>query len=193
MAATKREWRAELRAARRAMSPAQRKVASELVREHVLALPEVLTAQSVHVYLSLPDEVDTAPIISALMEMGVEVVVPWMEEDGSMSNVRLLPDDVARIVIGPRGVPAAPEPRTVVPGQWDVVLVPLVGVDARGTRLGNAAGHYDRLLTAHRRPAVALAFDCQVVEQLPAEEHDVPMDVVVTPQGVWRAAAGAAR
>ena len=187
MPATKREWRAELRAARRAVLPGQRQLESGLVGAQVLTLPEVLTAQSVHVYLSLPDEVDTAPIISALMEMGIEVVVPWMEDDGSMSSVRLLPEDVAHIVIGPRGVPAAPEPRTVVPGQWDVVLVPLVGVDERGTRLGNAAGHYDRLLAAHRRPSVALAFDCQVVEQLPAEDHDIPMDVVVTPQGVWRA------
>ena len=168
------------------MSVDQRANASAAIAEHLLELPEILTAESVHIYLSLPDEVDTAPVIRALMDMETHVVVPWMESDGSMSGVRLLRDDVPRLSVGPRGVPAAPEPRTVVPGQWDVVVVPLVGVDHHGNRVGNAAGHYDRLLAAHHRPAIGLAFDCQVVESIPVEAHDIGMDVVVTPSGAWR-------
>lgn len=151
-----------------------------------MALPELHGARAVHVYLSLPDEVATADIISALMDKGVHVVVPWMEADASMSSVRLLAEDVLAISIGPRGVPAAPIRRVVAADAWDVVLVPVVGVDRGGNRLGNGAGHYDRLLSGRRCPTVALAFDCQMMRAIPVEDHDVALDVIVTPTQVHR-------
>ncbi len=182
----KRTLRAELRTKRRAMPVQNRVDASVAIATAVLALPEVMNAASVHVYLSLPDEVDTTHIISTLMELGKWVIVPFMEPDGSMTSVQLLPHEVAGIVIGARGLPAAPTRRPVLHGTWDVVLVPVVGADRHGNRLGSGAGHYDRLLAGRDRPAVALAFDCQLSEDLPVEPHDVALDVIVTESGVHR-------
>lgn len=189
---TKRTLRAELRTIRRAMPVQSRVDASAAIATAVLSLPEVMNAATLHVYLSLPDEVDTTHIISTLMELEKSVVVPFMEPDGSMTSVQLLPHEVADIVIGVRGVPAAPMRRLVPHGTWDVVLVPVVGADRHGNRLGNGAGHYDRLLSGGAMPAVALAFDCQLVEDLPVEPHDVALDVIVTESSVHRLPTGAA-
>ncbi len=188
----KRTLRAELRTIRRAMPVQSRADASAAIASAVLSLPEVVNAAGVHVYLSLPDEVDTTHIISTLMELHKIVIVPFMEPDGSMTSVQLLPHEVAGIMIGARGVPAAPIRRPVPHGTWDVVLVPVVGADRHGNRLGNGAGHYDRLLTGRGRPAVALAFDCQLCGAIPVEAHDVALDVIVTESGVHRLANGSA-
>ena len=182
----KQGLRSHLRALRRSMTADDRASASAAVCRSAMALPELHGAGAVHVYLSLPDEVATAEIISALMDQGVDVVVPWMEADASMSSVRLLPEDVEAIAIGPRGVPAAPVRRAVAADTWDVVLVPVVGVDRGGNRLGNGAGHYDRLLSGRRCPTVGLAFDCQIMSAIPVEDHDMALDVIVTPTQVHR-------
>ena len=64
----------------------------------------------------------------------------------------------------------------------DLVFVPLIGFTASGDRLGQGGGHYDRWLAAHPgRIAVGLAWDVQLVESLPVEPHDAPLDAVVTP------------
>ena len=186
----KRTLRAELRTLRRALPEQSRVDASAAIAAAVLALPEVVNAATIHVYLSLPDEVDTTYIISTLMELQKSVIVPFMEPDGSMTSVQLLPHEVAGIVIGARGVPAAPVRRPVPHGAWDVVLVPVVGADSHGNRLGNGAGHYDRLLAGWSTPTVALAFDCQLSEDLPVEPHDVALHVVVTESGVHRLPIG---
>ncbi len=184
----KRTLRAELRTIRRAMPVLRGADASAAIASAVLSLPEVVDAEAIHVYLSLPDEVDTRHIISTLMKLGKSVIVPFMEPDGSMTAVKLLPHEVAGIVIGARGVPAAPIRRPVPLGAWDVVLVPVVGVDCHGNRLGNGAGHYDRLLEGRARLAVALAFDCQLCEAIPVEAHDVALDAIVTESGTHRLA-----
>ena len=87
-------------------------------------------------------------------------------------------------------MPAAPVPRPVVAGEWDVVIVPLVAFDRFANRLGNGAGHYDRLLARHRRPSIGIAFDTQRIDAVPIEAHDVALDMVVTESGVVRPAPG---
>jgi 5-formyltetrahydrofolate cyclo-ligase len=74
-----------------------------------------------------------------------------------------------------------------------VVFVPLLGFDLRGTRLGAGAGYYDRLFAYRRhrhswqRPLlIGLAYSCQRVERIEPAGHDVPLDAVVTEEGVLR-------
>jgi 5-formyltetrahydrofolate cyclo-ligase len=63
------------------------------------------------------------------------------------------------------------------------VVVPALAVDRRGVRLGRGGGSYDRALTRAAGLTVALLYDGETVEELPAEEHDVPVKAVVTPSG----------
>ncbi len=93
---------------------------------------------------------------------------------------------------GPLGVlqPGIGAPR-IVP---DIILVPLLAVDRRGVRLGQGGGHYDRTLAALRQAgrvlAVGVAWDVQIVDLLPAEPWDEPLDALATPSG-WRDFAAA--
>ncbi len=75
----------------------------------------------------------------------------------------------------------------------DVLFMPLVGFDEHGGRLGQGGGHYDRWLAVHPGTiAIGLAWDCQLVDELPHEPHDQPLHAVITPTriyGPWENAA----
>jgi len=81
----------------------------------------------------------------------------------------------------------AEPPATAPRGTPDIVLVPLLAIDRRGTRLGQGGGHYDRTLAALRAAgpvlAVGVAWDCQLVDVLPADPWDAPLDALATPSG----------
>jgi 5-formyltetrahydrofolate cyclo-ligase len=78
------------------------------------------------------------------------------------------------------GSPLAPR------GEPDIILMPLLGFDAAGTRLGYGGGYYDRTLAAlHKRPKlIGLAFAVQELPLIPRESHDVPLDAVITESGL---------
>lgn len=117
----------------------------------VTALPEVRAAQHVLAYSSLKGEPDSAPFVAWCRESGKQVSLP---EDESL--------------------PA--------PTSYDVVIVPGVAFTERGDRLGRGGGWYDRLLPQLRDDCatVGVAFDIQVLPELPVEAHDAQVDVVVT-------------
>jgi 5-formyltetrahydrofolate cyclo-ligase len=77
-----------------------------------------------------------------------------------------------------RGLPA----KQVRPEELDLVMVPGTAFDPRGGRMGQGKGYYDRLLSRARpdAPLVALAFDCQIFDEIPVAGHDVFMDMVLT-------------
>jgi 5-formyltetrahydrofolate cyclo-ligase len=180
MTAEKQELRTSIRSARAALAASERAAESARIAEQVLVRPEVRAASTVHCYLSMPTEVDTMPIIRALMDSGKRIVVPWMNEDRTMGASFLDPVDLDGITeIGRLRVPQAPTFRPVDDGLWDVVLVPLVAATVHGDRMGNGAGHYDRLLTTWPRPGLGLALQCQLVEELPLEPHDVRLTAVL--------------
>ena len=85
------------------------------------------------------------------------------------------------------------EPLEIAPlVQPDAILVPLVAADARGNRLGYGKGHYDRTLPLHDAVRIGVAFDCQVLDHIPAEAWDAPLDWLVTPTRTIRCVPGPA-
>lgn len=95
----------------------------------------------------------------------------WQELEASKYNI-LAPTQMVRQAEG----------RLVEPSQFDVVLVPGVGFDKRGNRVGQGKGYYDRFLHGVRADAVkiGLAFDCQLVNEVPHDQHDQQVDFVIT-------------
>jgi 5-formyltetrahydrofolate cyclo-ligase len=179
--ADKQHLRRQLRSERAAFPTAERDRESALITIQVLSLPEIISAQTIHVYLAMRTEVATLPLIRALIASGKQIVVPWMNEDGTMSPSAFHLEDIGGIVeIGKLRVPQAPVLRPVEAGCWDVVVVPLVGATLAGDRIGNGAGHYDRLLTGWPRPSIGVALSVQIVEQLPLEPHDVRLTHLIT-------------
>lgn len=187
--ADKRTLRAAARERRREAVPGE----GAALRDQVLSLPELATASVVTAYVARPGEPDTAPLLAALSARGVRVLQPVLRPD---SDLDWAEDDGTRATSEVHASLSEPTGRRLGPDavrEADVLLVPALAVDRRGFRLGNGRGCYDRALArvGPRSLVVALLHDGEVSERpLPAEEHDRPVDVVVTPSAVLRLRAG---
>jgi len=171
---------------------AERRLAehAQALCDRVLELESIRAAGCVSVYASRPHEPGTLPLIEALHERGVRVLIPLLG-DGLQRGWGVYAGAADLIERAP-GRP--PEPSTEflpseVLAEADVVIVPALAVDSAGTRLGQGGGWYDRALVDVRTgvPVVALTFAGEVrdadLEPLPREDHDVRVDGVITPEG----------
>jgi 5-formyltetrahydrofolate cyclo-ligase len=151
------------------------------------ALPAYAAARTVMWYVDAGSEVRTRHTLPAALGHGKRVVVPWcVVETSELELFRL--EDMSELVEGaykilePKAELRALPARRVRPDELDLVMVPGTAFDPRGARMGQGKGYYDRLLSGARAdaPLVALAFDCQVFDEIPVAAHDVFMDAVIT-------------
>ena len=175
MSATKAGLRREALARRAGLSAQQRAGAERALVEAVLPR----ATGPVAAYVSVGTEPATAALLSALMEAAVPVLLPVLLPDGELDWTRY---DGA-VVPGRRGLlePTGPRLGPAAVAQCCVVVVPALAVDRSGTRLGRGGGSYDRALTRTSALLVAALHHGDLVETLPAEPHDVPVDAVVLP------------
>lgn len=150
--------------------------------------PEYVRAEAVMVFLSLPSEPDTTPIVLRAWQDGKRVLAPkvsWNQRRMLPMEIRSLTDDLVTSTMGIR------EPISGVPfpiSLLELVIVPGLGFDEYGNRLGRGRGFYDRFL-AHPEfagTACGLALEEQVVPTIPAGPLDRPIDMLVTDAGVRR-------
>jgi len=176
---SKADLRAVALAARDALSSAQRAAASEALAARGLPV-EISPGTVVSGYSPIRSEIDPVPLMRALALNGARLALPAVLARGKTLAFRAWsPHD--RMMLGPLGIlepsPAAAE---VIP---EIMLVPLAAFDRLGHRIGYGAGHYDYTL-AHLRKvkpiAIGLAFAAQEIEAVPALQHDVPLDFVLT-------------
>ncbi|HEY4201771.1 MAG TPA: 5-formyltetrahydrofolate cyclo-ligase [Devosiaceae bacterium] len=134
-------------------------------------------------YWPIRDEMDCQPILIRLMDSLQPVCLPVVLGEDLPLELRLWEQDAALYPSG-FGTLAPSDGAPVV--EPDVVLVPLLGFDKRGTRLGYGGGYYDRTLAVMHKPPrlVGLAFAVQEIDEIPREDHDIPLDVIVTEAGV---------
>lgn len=173
--------------ARRRLTPGERRAASEALVERLLRQPALRRARHVLLYAALADEVDLGPAVGPLRSRGVRTLFPRVR--GPELEL-VAASDLLTLQLGYRGVrePAGPK---VDPAVVDVAVVPGVAFDPHGGRLGHGGGHYDRLLARLPQTTVLIGvgFACQVVPSVPRDEHDLPVDLVVTDHRVHRTAA----
>jgi 5-formyltetrahydrofolate cyclo-ligase len=153
------------------------------IKQRLLALPEFLSARSVLVYASFRSEVETSGIIRESLSMGKRAILPKVDK----GRHRLLlyeiknPDE---LVSGFMGIPEPfqSEEREVLLEDIDLVIIPGAGYDYAGNRLGYGGGYYDKLLSGRQKkmPLIAIAYEEQLVDAIPAEKHDVRVDMIVT-------------
>lgn len=187
MTLEKARLRKALRAARRSYADAlDPRVRALVLSRPPAALIELVPAGAViGVYHAVAGEAPAAGYARYFHEAGHSIALPWFAEQGVPMAFRQwqspwLDDLLVPGAYGPQ--PAADAPQ-VVP---DVLIVPLVGFTAKGARLGQGGGHYDRWLAAHPGTrAIGLAWDCQLVDTLPHEAHDRPLLAVVTPTRLY--------
>jgi len=152
-----------------------------------VALPAYRAARTVMWYVDAGSEVRTRHTLPEALGHGKRVVVPWCVVETNQLELFLL-EDMGELVEGaykilePRDELRRLPAKQVRPEELDLVMVPGTAFDPRGGRMGQGKGYYDRLLARARpdAPLVALAFDCQIVADIPVAAHDVFMDRVVT-------------
>lgn len=190
IAEAKHAARRPLLESRRRRTPEQRAVVEEALAAHLLALPSIARSGRVAAYRSMADEPGTAVLLDGLVARGIAVLLPVTHDDGTLAWVEHDPTAPTR-----RSRLGVDEPVGADLGAGaldgvDVVVLPALAADHRGRRLGRGAGYYDRALASlsgPRRPLlVALVHADELVPQVPHEDHDVPVDVVVTENGVFR-------
>ncbi|HET8733869.1 MAG TPA: 5-formyltetrahydrofolate cyclo-ligase [Anaeromyxobacteraceae bacterium] len=180
-ASAKGALRERMRAARSALDPAVRASASRAIAARVAVLPAWTAARTVALYAAMGAEVETAELARLAEADGKRVAWPRLAgAERAMEFAIASPGD---LVPGPAKAPEPPPGSPVVsPAEIDLILVPGLAFDEAGGRLGRGRGHYDATLAGMRPGAarVGIAFECQVVERVPSEPHDVALDAVVT-------------
>ncbi len=169
--------------ARSRLTSDQRADAGKRIRDALLELPQLQMAGTVAAYYSIGSEPDTRGLVFALWKRGTYVILPLLRPDGDLDWASF--EGPESMVTGPRGLREPGEaPRGVgAIASADVVLVPALAVDGHGNRLGRGGGSFDRALARVGAPipVIALLYDGELVERVPAEEHDTPVRGVVRP------------
>jgi 5-formyltetrahydrofolate cyclo-ligase len=178
----KRTIRSGVLAKRKAQTKEEGEEKSRLIVQRLLGLKEYVDAKVIAVYLPVNGEVETAMVIHHANKAGKETCVPVVGEGGAMCLVLHEPSDELR-----KGKRKTPEPVGKPERQHvDMVVVPGVVFDKFGHRIGMGGGYYDRYLKDKKCVNVGVCFDFQLVEKIPSETHDVPMDIVITEREVIR-------
>lgn len=189
MNADKTALRERMLAVRAGLSGDAREAAARSLRDTLLTLPEAEMAGTVCAYVSVGTEPGTSGLLYALWKRGTYVLVPKLLPDNDLDWASY--EGPESLGPGPHGLLEPTEtPRGVdAVRSADLVIVPALAVDRNGDRLGRGAGCYDRVL-ARVSPGiltVAMVYDSELVDTLPAEPHDHPVRAAVTPvRGVVR-------
>jgi 5-formyltetrahydrofolate cyclo-ligase len=151
---------------------------SLVIWEKLYSIPQFSDANTVSIYVSKDNEVETSGIFESLWADGKKVVLaPRIHGDIlEMCEVR----SIKNFVDGPYGLKEPSGFALPYGGDIDVVVVPGLAFDERGTRLGRGKGYYDRFLKSNKTYAIGLAYEVQIHKNLPKDAHDMSMDMVIT-------------
>jgi 5-formyltetrahydrofolate cyclo-ligase len=183
---SKTALREQLKNQRDELSKKECRERSASILENLVTLPDFFRADVVHTYISSKkNEVDTHELIRMLLKQKKRVVAPISEKTTKqMKHSELL--SLSELVGGAYGVLEPRMYRPVPLSELQVVIVPALAVDKKGNRLGFGAGFYDRFLHGVRLPIISLAYDFQVVNDVPQESTDVPVSFIVTENEIIR-------
>jgi len=180
----KRALRADLRERRQLLSEAQREAAASAIGERLDALVDSLGARSISCFLSTTTEPGTRDFVLRAVRRGIRVLLPVTRSDGLLDWA--VADDTDDVAEGLHGLP---EPTGEVLGpiavnDVDLMIIPAAAVDATGMRLGWGRGYFDKTIGSMQKcpPVYAVIYDSEVLESLPREVHDQPVNGIVTPQ-----------
>jgi 5-formyltetrahydrofolate cyclo-ligase len=178
------------RAARASLDHGERADAAVAAAKNFFNAIALQASDVVAAYWRIRDELDCQPILVKLMDSNQTVVLPVVMGPEEPLDLRVWEQGASLYESGfgtlaPSDLAPRAEP--------DIVIMPLLGFDSRGTRLGYGGGYYDRTLACMRKKPmlVGFAFAAQELDRIPREPHDVPLDVIVTEAGVRHFGAAA--
>jgi 5-formyltetrahydrofolate cyclo-ligase len=185
----RRELRADLVQRRRQLAPAERVAAAQGLRQSLEQLPEFLTDTHVAGYWATGGELPLNLAIAPMAERGQTFYLPVVTKSGGKRRLTFAPWTTGQDVeTNEMGIPEPKAAQRIVEASaLDLVLVPLLGFDRRGNRLGFGGGYYDRsfeFLRGQKRPAkpllVGVGYHFQELEAIETAEWDIALDYVAT-------------
>lgn len=180
----KKQLRQRLKQLRAAIPDHTREIYSNRITQQVLELAEIKTAKTIFAFISWSSEVYTHDLIRQLIQQNKNIVVPKILDKETMIAQRLNSwDDLISDKLGILA-PVKPE---LFEGTVDVTITPGLGFTEQGHRIGFGAGYYDRWFASYDAGfKVAIAFEVQIVDQLPLELTDIPVDMIITEERIIR-------
>jgi 5-formyltetrahydrofolate cyclo-ligase len=181
----KAQIRGEMRIKRRNLSPEEKVFASKDISEKLSSL--FLGFSSVAVYLAGKDELDLTDFILSCLERQTKIYAPkWDGKTYNLSRVKSLNSE--DLCMGPMNIAESAENETVNPKEIELWIIPGLAFTENGKRLGYGGGWYDRLLSqaSHASTKVGVAYDFQIVQDLPTEPHDITLDKIICARGYPR-------
>jgi 5-formyltetrahydrofolate cyclo-ligase len=179
---SKTELRRNVRAIRDAIDPKSRAASSRQIQQQLLGLKEIRGMHPWFVYVSTQSEVETHDLIRTLLDRDDIVTVPRVA--GSEKMIAQLIQSFDELRLDEFGILSAP-PGDPYRGYVELCICPGIAFTQRGVRLGSGRGFYDRYLaTDPPELAIGLAFESQIVSELPQEIHDRRMDLIITEKRV---------
>lgn len=176
--------RTRLRQNRQRISPEKRELAAQAIVKYVIQCDAFKQAKYIAAYCAIPDEINPSAIIEAAFALGKQIYLPVLKLDGSHTlefasytpEMRLIPNRYG--ILEPQNPVINMEAHAL-----DLVLVPLLGFDLQGNRLGMGKGYYDITFKKSDKPRpflLGLAFECQKVDSIPIEDNDVKLSAIAT-------------
>ncbi len=186
---TKKELRKRILNVRNHMNKQDVLTNSKIIMDKLRNLNEYANAETVFIYMDFNNEVITRDLIEEMLKEKKHVIVPYTDT----INVKLIPteifdinQDLEKCSFG-YYEPKKDIIKQVETEKFDLIVVPGVAFDRSLNRLGFGKGYYDRILSLRRNDckAIAVSHDFQVQNEIPAEEHDVKMDMIITEKNIY--------
>mgnify|MGYP006303390527 CR=1 FL=1 len=177
----KEKFRSKLLEQRESISATEYFGASAAIIERLKDQPEFQSAKTVHSYVSMNKrrEVETQELIIEMLSKGKQIVVPVTNiDEHTLNHVHLT--SFKDLETNKWGVLEPKSGTEISPSALDLVIIPMVAADEYCNRMGYGKGFYDRFLKQVHAPKIGLIFEQNVVDELPTEEFDIPMDKIIT-------------
>lgn len=162
---------------------------SSIIMNKIISSEEYKKSQTVFIYMDFKNEVMTSDLIKSMLNEGKTVVIPYTDTVNTILIPVELHDIENDLITSPFGYkePKKEKIIPVDPKEFDLIVVPGVVFDKRLNRIGYGKGYYDRILINKRNDvkAIAVAFELQVLDEIPFEEHDVKMDMIITEENIY--------
>lgn len=186
---TKVELRKRILNVRNNMTENDVKNKSLLIMNKLTSLGEYKNSKIVFVYMNFKNEVTTIELINKMLSENKRVVIPYTDTENTVlipSEIRNISDDLVLSSFG-YYEPVFEKIKRVEPEEFDLIVTPGVVFDKKLNRIGFGKGYYDRILSNKRKEAkaIAVAYEFQVLDEIPVEQHDVKMDMIITEENIY--------
>lgn len=172
--------RRKIKNMRLALNANERALASDTIFSRLEQTANFLMATHILMYHALPDEVDTRRFLNKWAAKK-KFYLPRVNG----VNLDILPYEETRLELGSFQIEEPTGNDLTDPEIIELIVVPGVAYDRNGNRLGRGKGYYDRLLTTTKASTIGVAYEFQIVDEIETEQHDVPVDIVITDQNTY--------